>query len=121
MVPEDQREITWNASTTSHFDHRTNQCELEVQSIIHLKNLENQLLDAFIDTNKLTKSHILAANTPAQIDVPEKQLKNKSKIRLKRERPISSKDITPRKRRTQMRIDTLEEVHDKKKGPYRGI
>ena len=36
-------------------------------------------------------------------------------IRLKRGRPIGSKDITPWKRRTQMSIGTPEEVHDKKK------
>ena len=63
----------------------------------------------------MTKSHILAANAPTRINVLEGQLANESKIRLKRERPIGSKDITPRKRRTQMRIDTLEEVHDKKR------
>ena len=28
-VPEEQREITWNASIMSHFDLRTNQSELE--------------------------------------------------------------------------------------------
>ena len=27
---EARQEITWNNSTLSHFDHRTNQCELEV-------------------------------------------------------------------------------------------
>ena len=85
----------------SHLDHRTNQCELEVQRIIHLKNLANQLPDAFIDTKKVTKSHIPVANTPAQIDVPIRQLTNESKICLKHCRPIGSKDVTPRKRRTQ--------------------
>ena len=35
-IPEERREITWNASILSHFDHRTNQCELEGQRIIHL-------------------------------------------------------------------------------------
>ena len=30
--------------------------------IIHLKNLVNQLLDAFIDTKKVTKLYILAIN-----------------------------------------------------------
>ena len=54
----------------THLVPRTNQCELEVQMIIHLKNLANQLPDAFIDTKKVTKSHIPAANTPARIDVP---------------------------------------------------
>ena len=68
----------------SHFDHRTNQCELEFQRIIHLQNLTNQLPYAFIDIKKVTKSHFQAMNTLAKIDVPEGQLENESKIRLKR-------------------------------------
>ncbi|KAL6322691.1 hypothetical protein AAG906_015377 [Vitis piasezkii] len=68
-IPEERREISWKASTMTHLDSRTNQCELEVQRIIHLQNLANQLLDGFIDTKKVTKSHISAANTLAQIDI----------------------------------------------------
>ena len=52
----------------THLDPRTSQCELEVQRIIHLQNLANQLPDAFIDTKKVTKSHIPVANTPTRID-----------------------------------------------------
>ena len=63
-IPEKRQEITWNTSTMSHLNHRTSQCELEVQRIIHLQNLANPLPDAFIDTKKVTKSHILAVNTP---------------------------------------------------------
>ena len=85
--------------------------------IIHLQNLTNQLPNAFIDTKKVTKSYIPTANTPARIDVLEGQLANESKIRLKRKRPIGSKDITLWKRRTQRRIDTPKEVHDKQKAP----
>ena len=81
--------------------------------IIYLQNLANQLSYAFIDTKKVTKSYIPTTNTPTWIDVPERQLENEYKIHLKRGRPIGSKDITFRKRGTQMRIDTLEEVHDK--------
>ena len=62
--------------TLTHLDPRTNQCELEVQSIIHLQNLANQLQDAFIDTKKVTKSYISATNTSARIDVPIEQLTN---------------------------------------------
>ncbi|KAL6334398.1 hypothetical protein AAG906_014976 [Vitis piasezkii] len=69
----------------SHLDPRTNQYELEVQRIIHLQNLANQLPDAFIETKKVTKSHIPAANTSTWIDVLVGQLTNESKIRLKRE------------------------------------
>ena len=65
----------------------------------------------------MTKSHIPAANAPAQVDVLEGELENESKIGLKRGRPIGSKDITPRKRITQRRIDTPEEMHDKQKAP----
>ena len=67
-ILEEQQEITWNVSTLSHFDHRTNQCELEdqyeleVQRSIHLHNLANQLPDAFVDEKKETKSHIPTAN-----------------------------------------------------------
>ena len=69
-IPKEQREISWKASTMTHLDPRTNQCKLEVQRIIHLQNLANPLPDAFIDTKKVTKSHIPAANTSAHIDVP---------------------------------------------------
>ena len=94
-VLEERREITWNASVISHFDSHTNQSELEVQRIIHLQNLANQLPDAFIDTKKVTKSHVPVANTPTLIDVLEGQLANESQIRLKRRRPFGSKDTIP--------------------------
>ena len=94
----------------THLDPRTNQCEPEVQRIIHLQNLANQLLDAFIDTKKVTKSHIPTANIPTRIDVPVGQLTNESKIRLKHGKPVGSKDVTSRKRRTQEKIGTLEEA-----------
>ena len=80
-----------------------------------MQNLANQLLDAFIDKKKVTKSHIPAANASTRIDVPEEQLANESKIRLKHGSSIGSKDITPRNKRTQRRIDTSKEVHDKQK------
>ena len=75
----------------SHLDPRTNQYELEVQRIIYLQNLANQLPNAFIDTKKVTKSHIPAANTRARIDIPVGQLTNESKIRLKRGRPVAQR------------------------------
>ena len=112
-VSEERQEITLNECTMSHFDRRTYQCKLEVQMIIHLKNIENQLSYAFINTKKVTKSHIPAANTPARIDVLEEQLTNEFKTRLKCAKPIGSKYITPRNRRKQMSIDSPEEVHDK--------
>ena len=67
MLPETRREITWNVSTLSHLDPRTNQCEVEVQRIIHLQGIANQLPDVFTDNKKIVKSHILAVNTPARM------------------------------------------------------
>ena len=99
------------------FYPRTNQYELEVQMIIHFQNLVNQLPDAFIDTKKVTKSHIIAANAPAQIDVLKGLLKNESQIRLKRGRTIDSKDISPQKRRKQRKICTPKEANIKQKAP----
>ena len=77
--------------------------------IIHLQNLANQLPDAFVDTKKVTKSHIPAANVPTRDDITEGQKTFESKTRSKRGRPIGSKDITPRKRRTNGKQNDHEE------------
>ena len=57
-----ENDIFWNALSLSSFDPSTKQCELDVQKIIHLQNIANQLLDAFIDLKRVTKSHIPVAN-----------------------------------------------------------
>ena len=49
--------------------------------IIHLQNLANQLPYAFVDTKKVTKSHIPAANVPARVDIIEGQKAYESKTR----------------------------------------
>ena len=109
-IPEEHREISWKASTMTHLDPRTSQCELEVQIVIHLQNFTNLLPNAFIDTKKVTKSHILTTNTPTRIDVPVGQLTNESKICLKRGRTVDSNYVTSWKMRTQEKPDTLEET-----------
>ncbi|KAK4389782.1 hypothetical protein Sango_2315200 [Sesamum angolense] len=62
-----------------------------------------RLPDAFIDTKKVTKSHIPAENVPARLEVPEVTLTqtkaSESQIRRKRGRPLGSKDANPRKRK----------------------
>jgi hypothetical protein len=91
--------------TLSHFDHHTNECELEVQRIIHLQITANQLLDAFTDNKKIVRSRIPTANTPAKIEVLVGQsintAANVSKARLKRGRSIGAKDMIPQKRKAQ--------------------
>ena len=98
-----------------YLDPRTNKCELEVQRIVHLQTHANQLPNSFIDTKKVTKSHISVANAPTQIDVLEGQLANESQIRLKCGKPISSTDLTPWKRRTQTKISAPKEANIKQK------
>ena len=75
-----------------------------------MQNLANQLPNAFIDTKKVIKSHILAANAPAQIDVPIRQLTNGFKIRLNCGKHVESNDVTPQKKRTQEKLGILEEA-----------
>ena len=80
-----------------------------------MQTLTNQLPEAFIDTKKVTKSHIPPTNAPTQIGVLEGQLANESQIHLKRGRPIDSKDLAPQKMRTQRKISTHEEANIKKR------
>ena len=54
-VPKEWREIIWNALALTYLDPHINQCELEVQKIIHLQELANQVWDTFINAKKVTK------------------------------------------------------------------
>jgi CTP-dependent riboflavin kinase len=80
-----------------------------------LQSVANQLSDAFIETKKIVKSQIPAANTPSKIEVPIGQsiniATNESKTRLKRGRPIDANDKIHRKRKAQgNEIDAMEEA-----------
>ncbi|XP_074356411.1 uncharacterized protein LOC141696124 [Apium graveolens] len=97
-------EISWNASGLNSIDSRTNQCESELQIIIHMQNIANQMSDAFSDSRHIIRSHIPAVNAPARVKIPTKksipeELIGDSKPCQKRGRPISVKDIVPRKRK----------------------
>ncbi|XP_076952863.1 uncharacterized protein LOC143626771 [Bidens hawaiensis] len=116
-------DICLNELSLSHLDPRTKQCELEVQRIIHLQRLENQLPDAFTDLKRVTKSHIPDTNAPIKISVPEGPLHigNGSNARLKRGRPIGSKDKNPRKKKgannkhSQIEVEVIQEKESPKK------
>ena len=81
-------------------DLGTPECEDGVQQIIHLQAIANRLYDASNDTVKVTKSHIMAFNTPAWIVVPEEQHEKIEQFgpRLKRGRPVRSNDVVPKKK-----------------------
>ncbi|XP_021737563.1 uncharacterized protein LOC110704092 [Chenopodium quinoa] len=100
-------ELIWNATQLLMLDPRTNMCEQEVKKIVHLQSVANQLPDAFVDTKKVTKSHIPAENAPARIEIPtgNKAIENESQARRKRGRPLGSKDSKPRKLK---RLDGIE-------------
>ena len=70
--------------------------------------------DVFIDSTKVTKSHIPAANIPMRIEIPTGKLQssmiNEPKPRLKRERPIGSKDTIPRKRKSVISMTPEEHI-----------
>ena len=106
------REITWNTPSLLHLDPRTKQSELEVQRILHLQDLADQLPDAFSNPNKVIKSHIPAVNTPAHIEIPigdsGNAIASASKPRLKRGRPIGSKDSFTRKRKSNKLLTPVE-------------
>ncbi|KAK2375011.1 hypothetical protein QL285_075932 [Trifolium repens] len=107
------KEISWNELPLSHLDPRTKQCELEVQKIIHLQSLANQLPNAFIDPKGVTKSYIPAANAPIKIDIPvgKSIIANESQPRLKRGRPVGSKDKNPRiKKGAKNKDDPSEDI-----------
>lgn len=101
------KKISRHELSLSHLDPRTKQCELEVQKIIHLQSLANKLPNAFTDPKGVTKSYVPAANTPIKIDVPVGQSKvaNESEAKMKRGRPIGSKDKNPRKRKRNKKED----------------
>ena len=98
---KERQEILWNTVSLSHYDPRTNQCELEVQKIIHLQEIANTLPGSFTDVKTVRKSHIPAVNVPCKIKILDEEnkilLANESKTRQKRGRPIGSKDKNPRK------------------------
>ena len=73
--PEEKHEFSWKVHSLIHLDPYTSQCENEVRKIVHLQTIANQLLDAFIDATKVTKSHIPAVNVPARVIVPGEQSK----------------------------------------------
>jgi len=71
--------------------------------------------ESFTDLNRVTKSHIPDENAPIKIDVPEGQYQtaSKSRARMKRGRPIGSKDKNPRKRKgVEINNGQTEEVRD---------
>nr|XP_011465717.1 PREDICTED: uncharacterized protein LOC101293208 [Fragaria vesca subsp. vesca] len=108
-VPEERRELSWDTPTMSHLDPRTAQSENEVRRILHLQDVANRMPDAFTDIAKVTRSYIPAANAPAEIDVPTGQnnvAANEPYVaRLKRGRPVGSKDSVPRKRKAKAQLN----------------
>ncbi|GJZ10475.1 hypothetical protein Tco_0545234 [Tanacetum coccineum] len=79
-----EKDVTWCELSLLYLDPRTKQCETKIQK-------------------RVTKSHIPAANAPARVEIPNKQvgdnIAQEFQKRLKRGRPIGLKDKNPRKRK----------------------
>ncbi|GKD50932.1 hypothetical protein Tco_1279908 [Tanacetum coccineum] len=93
---------------------------------MHLQEIVNQLPDAFTYTKRITKSHIPTANARARVEIPNKKsgdnIAQESQKRLKRGRPIGSKDKIPHKRKGTEKNsghdeNVLDETQDIKTSP----
>ncbi|KAM1093339.1 hypothetical protein ACFX2B_008349 [Malus domestica] len=113
-VPEERRELLWTNLTLSHLDPRTAQCETKVQRLLDLQSMP----DTFTDLALVTIPHILAANAPTKIDVPNVRwtsflktwdtnfgsphtlaASQSSALTQKCDGPLGSKDSHPRKKK----------------------
>ena len=104
-----KNEITWHVPHLLHLDPYNKSWEENVKKIVHLQDLANQLPDSFTDLKKVTKSHVPAVNVPAQIEISKlNDVASTSKARLKRGRPIGSKDKNPRKRKGTEKVNMIE-------------
>jgi len=113
------KDLEWFRPSTSWQDPRTRDCDLEVQKIIHLQELANKLPEAFTDPNRMTLSHNPACNAPIRLNVQEGQCQvaTESKQRLKRGRPIGSKDKQPRKSKRGAGSENIKETVQDIDGP----
>ena len=104
-----ENEIAWYVPHLLHLDPYNKSWEENVKKIVHLQNLANQLPDSFTDLKRVTKSHVPAINVPARIDVSKlNDEAGTSKARLKRGRPMGSKDKNPRKRKGTEKVNMIE-------------
>ncbi|GJZ27792.1 hypothetical protein Tco_0572439 [Tanacetum coccineum] len=98
-----EKDVSWSDPSLLYLDPRTKQSEAKVQKIMHMQEIANQLPEAFTDIERVTKSYIPAVNAPARVEIPDVKSVDKvtqeSKARLKRGRPVGSKDKNPRKRK----------------------
>lgn len=77
-IHDSRRELLWQVTKLFHLDFQTTQRENKVQRIIHLQQIENHLLNVFIDAYKVTKSFIQLVNT-GRVTVPN-EYSNKKNI-----------------------------------------
>jgi len=104
-----ENEITWHVSHLLHLDPYNKSWEENVKKIVHLQDLANQLPDSSTDLKKVTKSHVPAVNVPARIEISKlNDVASTSKARLKRGRPMSSKDKNLRKRKGTKKVNIIE-------------
>jgi hypothetical protein len=73
------QKINWNTTGIQSYDPRTIESEREFQKIINLKNIVNNLTEAFTDYKDVTKSHNPTANVPERVEIPIQEFSNQNK------------------------------------------
>lgn len=91
MIVRNHLRVSWNKGNLNHLKPHTCQCELEVKRIIHLQAIANKLLDVFIITSKVTKSHVHTSNAHVRVSVQNEHIVDDDVARLKRGTPLVQK------------------------------
>lgn len=76
-IHDSRRELLWQVIKLFHLDFQTTQRENKAQIIIHLQQIENHLLNVFIDAYKVTKSFIQPTNT-GRVTIPNEYSNKKN-------------------------------------------
>jgi hypothetical protein len=96
-----------------HKDPYTGQGDKEVRRILHLHRIVENAPDAFVATERMTRSDLNdAVNYPAAVAV-DSDPASSTQAPNKRGRPKGAKDLVPRKRRTKDELGTVLEIEER--------
>lgn len=106
----DTMSLQWQTESLFWNESGTNQIDPEIQRLLHLTRIMENLPNAFTDATKVTKSHVLAANTPARIQLTH-QLTNYTAPWAKHGRPLGAPNKQPRQRKSTINTFPTNEGH----------
>jgi len=113
MSPRESFNFDQPQTMQLHKDPYTGQGEKEVRRILHLHRIAENAPDAFVVTERMTRSNLNdAVNYPARVAV-DPEPATSVPAPNKRGRPKGAKDLVPRKRRTKEGQETVLEVEER--------